>query len=266
MRRILVLIVLTTLAVAACTPAQDEAAAAPSATTVADAPGTSNPDAVAAPEFPAGLDWINTASPLTIAGLRGKVVLLDFWTYGCINCIHIIPELKRLEEKYAEELVVIGVHSAKFSNEAATENIAQVVQRYDLSHAVVNDAGFDIWNAWGARAWPTIALVDPAGNVVGTHAGEGVYDVLDPVIERVVSDFAARGELDPAPIPGDGEIVGASWPVSDRVASPPSYWSEPSASVSSTYTGSPSSGATGETRPGTDPGRRGNRRRILAGQ
>lgn len=201
MRRILVLIVLTALAAASCSPAQDEAAAAPSATIAADAPGTSDPDAVAAPEFPAGLDWINTASPLTIAGLRGKVVLLDFWTYGCINCIHIIPDLKRLEEKYAEELVVIGVHSAKFTNEAATENIAQVVQRYDLTHAVVNDADFDIWNAWGARAWPTIALVDPAGNVVGTHAGEGVYDVLDPVIERVVSDFAARGELDPAPIP-----------------------------------------------------------------
>jgi DNA-binding beta-propeller fold protein YncE len=206
-RKILFFVVLFALMASACSPAPDEAAAA-SATatdstsadsTQADANAV-DPEAVAAPEFPDGLDWINTAAPLTMAGLRGKVVLLDFWTYGCINCIHIIPDLKRLEEEYPDELVVIGVHSAKFSNEAVTENIEQVVHRYDLAHPVVNDADFDIWNAWGARAWPTVALIDPAGNVVGTHAGEGVYGVVEPIIADLVADFGGRGELDPTPI------------------------------------------------------------------
>nr|MCU0281261.1 redoxin domain-containing protein [Acidimicrobiia bacterium] len=96
----------------------------------------------AAPEFPEGLDWLNTERPLSLAALRGKVVLLDFWTYGCINCIHIIPDLERLEAEYAEELVVIGVHSAKFDNEGETENLRRIVVRYGLEHPVVNDADF----------------------------------------------------------------------------------------------------------------------------
>ncbi len=149
-----------------------------------------------APEFPGGLDWLNTDVPLTLAELRGKVVLLDFWTYGCINCIHIIPDLRRLEEEFAEELVVIGVHSAKFVNEGATDNIRQVILRYDLEHPVVNDRDFEVWRTWGAQAWPTTVLIDPAGNVVGGHAGEGVYDVVQPVIASLVDEFAASGGLD----------------------------------------------------------------------
>src|SRR5438034_6929902 len=81
-----------------------------------------------APEFPAGLDWLNTDRPVTLAGLKGKVVLLDFWTYCCINCMHVIPDLKRLEAKYPKELVVIGVHSAKFENEKQTDNIRQAIK------------------------------------------------------------------------------------------------------------------------------------------
>ena len=153
-----------------------------------------------APEFPAGLDWLNVDAPLTLAALRGKVVLLDFWTYGCINCIHIIPELERLETEFAEELVVIGVHSAKFANEGGTENIRQVVLRYGIAHPVVNDAGFQVWDAWGTTAWPTTVLVDPAGNVVGGHSGEGVYEVTQPVIASLVAEFEARGELERAPV------------------------------------------------------------------
>ena len=102
-----------------------------------------------------------------LGDLGGKIVLLDFWTYGCINCIHVIPDLKRLEQEYPEELVVIGVHSAKFSNEAETENIRQVVMRYEVDHPVVNDNEFTVWQNWGAQAWPTFALIDPAGNEVG---------------------------------------------------------------------------------------------------
>ncbi len=162
--------------------------------------GSTSPGASAAPEFPDGLDWINVDRPLSFAELRGKVVLLDFWTYGCINCIHIIPDLMRLEEEYADELVVIGVHSAKFDNEGSTENIRQVVLRYGIEHPVVNDSDFQVWNAWGARAWPTIMLVDPAGNIVGGHSGEGVYDVVKPVIDSLIEEFDQLGLIDRSPL------------------------------------------------------------------
>ena len=162
--------------------------------------GTSYAGDSPAPEFPEGLDWLNTGSPLTFGQLRGKLVLLDFWTYGCINCIHIIPDLKRLEAEYPDELVVIGVHSAKFVNEAATDNIRQIVLRYDLEHPVVNDKDFVVWQTWGASAWPTTVLIDPAGNVVGGHSGEGVYDVVQPIIASLVAEFDAVGALDRSPI------------------------------------------------------------------
>jgi DNA-binding beta-propeller fold protein YncE len=155
---------------------------------------------VPAPEFPDGLDWLNTPQPLSIAGLRGKVVLLDFWTYGCINCIHIIPDLQRLEEEFPDQLVVIGVHSAKFATEAETENIRQVVIRYGLDHPVVNDAGFEIWNLYGVQAWPTLVLIDPAGNIVAKHAGESVYSVFQPLVAGVVGEFSRRGQLDLTPL------------------------------------------------------------------
>src|SRR5690242_19192789 len=85
-----------------------------------------------APEFPTGLEWINVPAPLTLASLHGKVVILDFWTYGCINCIHMIPTLKQLETKYGDALEIISIHSAKFKNEGETQNIRQIVQRYGL--------------------------------------------------------------------------------------------------------------------------------------
>ena len=99
---------------------------------------------VRAPELGNNRGWLNTERPLSLAALRGKVVLLDFWTYGCINCIHIIPDLKRLEAKYPNNLVVIGVHSAKFENEKQSDNIRQIILRYEVEHPVVNDADFFI--------------------------------------------------------------------------------------------------------------------------
>lgn len=153
-----------------------------------------------APEFPTGLDWLNTDRPLTLAQLKGKVVVLDFWTYGCINCMHIIPDLKRLEEEYPHELVIIGVHSAKFENEGDTDNIRQVILRYGLEHPVVNDRDFIVWRTWGAQAWPTLVIIDPAGNVVGGHSGEGIYPLFQPVIESLVQEFDAKGLLDRTPL------------------------------------------------------------------
>jgi len=153
----------------------------------------------AAPEFPKGAAWLNTDKPLSLKALRGKVVLLDFWTYGCINCLHILPDLKKLERKYAKELVVIGVHSAKFAGEGETANLRNAVMRYHIEHPVLNDRDMAVWNAYGVQAWPTLVVIDPAGRVVGAASGEGNYDLLDNVIGKVAGEFKKTGKLDATP-------------------------------------------------------------------
>ncbi|HET8783955.1 MAG TPA: thioredoxin-like domain-containing protein [Pyrinomonadaceae bacterium] len=155
---------------------------------------------VRAPEIQGGSGWLNTDKPLSIAALKGKVILLDFWTYGCINCIHIIPDLKKLEAKYPNELVVIGVHSAKFKNEKETENIRRIILRYEIEHPVYNDSEFAVWQSYGVRAWPTRVLIDPAGYIIGGVSGEGYYDVLDETIGKTAADFRKRGELNEEPL------------------------------------------------------------------
>ncbi|MBA2340616.1 MAG: redoxin domain-containing protein, partial [Pyrinomonadaceae bacterium] len=131
---------------------------------------------VRAPELTGGRSWLNTDKPLSLQALRGKIVLLDFWTYGCINCIHIIPDLKRLEAKYPNNLVAIGVHSAKFENEKESDNIRRIILRYEIEHPVVNDADFAIWRSYTVSAWPTQILIDPSGYVIGKVSGEGNYE------------------------------------------------------------------------------------------
>jgi len=143
-----------------------------------------------APEFPKHMEWLNTDNPLSLHELRGKIVLLDFWTYCCINCMHIIPDLKKLEHKYADELVVIGVHSAKFLTEQGTDNIRQAILRYDLEHPVVNDKEFKIWKSYGANAWPTLVLIDPKGDIVLKRSGENIYDALDQKIGQLTKQYA----------------------------------------------------------------------------
>jgi thiol-disulfide isomerase/thioredoxin len=150
---------------------------------------------VRAPELAGGKSWLNTEKPLSIAGLKGKVVLLDFWTYGCINCIHIIPDLKKLEEKYANNLVVIGVHSAKFDNEKDTDNIRQIVLRYGIEHPVVNDADFKIWDAYAIKAWPGLVVIDPDGYVIKTLFGEGHFQEIDQTISETIAEFRKKGQL-----------------------------------------------------------------------
>jgi thiol-disulfide isomerase/thioredoxin len=155
---------------------------------------------VRAPELKGDKGWLNTDKPLSIAGLKGKIILLDFWTYGCINCIHIIPDLKRLEAKYGNNLVVIGVHSAKFENEGETENIRQVILRYGVEHPVVNDADFKIWDSYAVRAYPTQVLIDPAGYISGRFVGEGHFEDIDKAIGETVGEFSKKGTLDKRPI------------------------------------------------------------------
>lgn len=150
---------------------------------------------VRAPEFPEGMEWLNTDKPIKLKDLRGKIVLLDFWTYCCINCLHVLPDLKKLEQKYKNELVVIGVHSGKFDTEKDAENIRQAILRHEIEHPVVNDKDYEIWESYTVRAWPTFYLIDPDGYVVGYTSGEGIYEPFDKLIGKLVKDFKAKKKL-----------------------------------------------------------------------
>jgi thiol-disulfide isomerase/thioredoxin len=152
-----------------------------------------------------GVEWLNTGGPITLPALRGKVVLLDFWTYCCINCMHVLPDLKKLEEKYANQLVVIGVHSAKFDAERDSQNIREAILRYEIKHPVANDADMIIWRHFDVQAWPTMWLIDPEGNAVGRIAAEGVYEALDFAIDRLVKYHRAKGTMVERPVHFDLE-------------------------------------------------------------
>ena len=159
----------------------------------------------AAPEFPAGYDWFNVSRPLSMSGdLRGKIVLLDFWTQGCINCIHIIPDLHRLEEEYPDEVVVIAVHWAKFPSERESEAVREASIRYGRRHPIVNDDQELLRRAYGINAWPTVVAIDPLGRVLGPIAGEGVYERLEPAIGVMADEYGHNGLIDPTPL---GELL-----------------------------------------------------------
>jgi len=150
---------------------------------------------ITAPDFPKDIEWLNTDKPVSLKDLKGKIVLIDFWTYCCINCIHIIPDLKKLEGKYHNELVVIGVHSAKFLTERGTDNIRQAILRYEIEHPVANDKDFEIWNNYTAKAWPNLVLIDPKGKIIGSSTGEGVYDLFDPLISSMIGEYDKQGGI-----------------------------------------------------------------------
>jgi thiol-disulfide isomerase/thioredoxin len=154
---------------------------------------------VMAPELDGGVGWLNTAGPLRLKDLRGKIVLLDFWTYCCINCMHTLPDLAKLEKKYANQLVVIGVHSAKFDEEKDSDHIRKAILRYEISHPVVNDAEMKIWQTYGADSWPTLVIIDPEGYVVGWGSGEGLFDALDKRIGELVDSHRKKKTLDEKP-------------------------------------------------------------------
>jgi hypothetical protein len=115
--------------------------------------------------------------------------------------MHIFPQLRKLEQKYARELVVIGVHSAKFPNEKEEENLRKAVQRYRLQHPVINDAEFQVWQQYACRAWPTLMFIDPAGKVIGKHEGELPYEPFDAMLGQMVAEFDTQGLLDRTPVP-----------------------------------------------------------------
>jgi sugar lactone lactonase YvrE/peroxiredoxin len=151
--------------------------------------------------FLAGLAWFNVQKPLTAQDLQGRVVLLDFWTYGCINCMHVMPDLKALEEKYkARGVVVIGVHSGKFDDEKDQENIRAAIMRNDLHHPVVDDSEYKVWEAFGVQAWPTLIVVGTNGEVALTVRGEGHRQELDDAIKQALDDGKKRGDLKDTPL------------------------------------------------------------------
>lgn len=156
---------------------------------------------IAAPSLDGAADWLNVAAPIALTQLRGKVVLLDFWTYGCINCMHVLRDLKILEQRFPDELVVIGVHSPKFPNERNADNLKRVLVRYEIEHPVANDASHAIWRRYGVQAWPTRVIIDPAGNLVGTAMGEGNLEGFISAIRSVVRVFDEKGEIDRRPLP-----------------------------------------------------------------
>lgn len=165
------------------------------------------PDAVAVPEgiLDGGTEWLNTSQSIDMKDLKGKIVILDFWTYCCINCMHILPDLKFLEEKYPKQIVVIGVHSAKFDNEKDSQNIRDAILRYDIQHPVVNDSEMIIWRKFGTRSWPTLAIVDPEGKFAGSQSGEGNRALFDAVIGQLIKYHRWKGTLDETPLVFESE-------------------------------------------------------------
>ena len=145
--------------------------------------------------------WLNTSRPLKAEDLKGRIILLDFWTYCCINCIHVMPDLAYLEKTFGENLAVIGVHSAKFTNERDTTNIRNAVLRYEIEHPVVNDSDFSIWQNFAVRAWPTFILINPEGKVEETYSGEGNRDQVERDIKVLLRKYAGRGVINTLPLP-----------------------------------------------------------------
>jgi len=157
------------------------------------------------PQLPQNLTWLNTAGPLELHDLRGKFVLLDFWTFCCINCMHILPELHKLEQAWPKNLVVIGVHSAKFTAEQDTQNIRAAIQRYKIEHPVINDARHELWDFFGVNSWPTLILIDPEGNAVWANSGETTFEQVDKVIRAAMPYYRQKKLLDETPLRFDME-------------------------------------------------------------
>jgi DNA-binding beta-propeller fold protein YncE len=156
---------------------------------------------IPAPEFTPGLTWLNSGGPLSLKkDLKGKIVILDFWTLCCINCMHIMPDLARLEKKYDKELVVIGVHSPKFENEKDSNSIRKAILRYQIEHPVINDADHKVWDSYQIEAWPTLVLIDPEGNLVGIAPGEGNYELLDTAVGKIAEEHRKKKTLDEKPV------------------------------------------------------------------
>ena len=157
------------------------------------------------PEFPSGLEWFNSGPLSFQKELQGKIVVLDFFTYCCINCMHILPDLAKLEEKYSDKegVVVVGVHSAKFNNEKVSDNIRNAIMRYGISHPVVNDKEIVLWERLGVVCWPTLVIIGPNCQLLHCIIGEGHFDDLMSFMDAAVQYYKDGGKL-------SGDSIGIS--------------------------------------------------------
>ncbi|GHD18770.1 hypothetical protein GCM10010313_49160 [Streptomyces violarus] len=159
---------------------------------------------VRAPELIGKGGWLNTGGQqYTLADLRGRIVILDFWTFCCINCLHVLDELRELEEKHRDTVVVIGVHSPKFVHEAEHQAVVDAVERYGVEHPVLDDPELATWKQYAVRAWPTLVVIDPEGYVVAQHAGEGHVHAIERLVAELETEHAVKGTLRR----GDGPYV-----------------------------------------------------------
>lgn len=152
-------------------------------------------DRLRAPEL-RGRRWLNTGGEeLSLVGLRGRIVVLDFWTFCCVNCLHVLDELRPLEQEFADSLVIIGVHSPKFEHEGRPEAVEAAVERYAVHHPVLDDPDLVTWDAYTARAWPTLVVIDPESYIVGQMSGEGHGPGIASLVRELISEHSARGTL-----------------------------------------------------------------------
>lgn len=171
---------------------------------------------VRAPELIGKGGWLNTGDQqYTLADLRGRIVILDFWTFCCVNCLHVLDELRELEEKHRDTVVIIGVHSPKFVHEAEHQAVVDAVERYEVHHPVLDDPELATWKQYAVRAWPTLVVVDPEGYIVAQHAGEGHAHAIEKLVEELEAEHAEKGTLRR----GDGPYV-APEPVATHLRFP----------------------------------------------
>lgn len=143
--------------------------------------------AIAAPEFAKG-NWINS-DPLTLNKLRGRVVVVEFWTFGCFNCRNTVPSVKEWDAKYRDRgLTIVGVHTPETESEYRLENVRKEVPALGIKYPVVTDNDYTTWKAYGVEAWPTIAVLDKQGRVRWLHVGEGRYEETESVIKRLLTE------------------------------------------------------------------------------
>ena len=144
-------------------------------------------ESAAAPELATG-DWINS-QPLKLNELRGRVVLIDFWTFGCINCRNTLPHIKSLDDRYRQKgLTVIGVHSPEFDEERKVEHLRREVSSLGIRYPVVTDNAYQTWNAYKVEAWPTAFLLDKQGRIRWMHIGEGDYDEAERQVQKLLAE------------------------------------------------------------------------------
>ncbi|MER5847115.1 NHL domain-containing thioredoxin family protein [Streptomyces sp. NPDC002012] len=171
---------------------------------------------VRAPELIGKGGWLNTGDQqYTLADLRGRIVILDFWTFCCVNCLHVLDELRELEEKHRDTVVIIGVHSPKFVHEAEHQAVVDAVERYEVHHPVLDDPELATWKQYAVRAWPTLVVIDPEGYIVAQHAGEGHAHAIAKLVEELEAEHGAKGTLRR----GDGPYV-APEPVATHLRFP----------------------------------------------